>query len=151
MRKIKCFNVTLICPDNTDEGTEYIFVSNASCILKKEKKKSLNKCVCLVRGRLLGVSVPLKGIWFEGATTGELTFSPALPFSLWASMAAFNQVPQRCLCSMWCLCNGCPRVRLLSCTPTRRDKHPQLRLSGACCSNAALFLFERVVVFCWYW
>lgn len=46
MRKIKCFNVTLICPDNTDEGTEYIFVSNASCILKKEGKKKPEQ-VCL--------------------------------------------------------------------------------------------------------
>lgn len=55
---------------------------------------------CSARGRLSGGSVPLKGIRFEGATAGELTFSPALPFSLRASVAAFNQVPQPCLCSM---------------------------------------------------
>lgn len=152
MRKIKCFNVTLICPDNTDEGTEYIFVSNASCILKKEKEKKKPEQVCLFGTRqVAGCLCSFKRNLIWRSDKGELTFSPALPFSLWASMAAFNQVPQRCLCSMWCLCNGCPRVRLLSCTPTRRDKHPQLRLSGACCSNAALFLFERVVVFCWYW
>ncbi len=80
---------------------------------------------CFAQGRLSGVSVPLKGIRFEGATAGELTFSPALPFSLRASMAAFNQVPRPCLCSMWCLCNSCPHVRLLSCTPTHTNKHPQ--------------------------
>lgn len=37
--------------------------------------------------------VPLKGIRCERGTTGELTFSPALLFSLQASIAAFNQVP----------------------------------------------------------
>lgn len=36
---------------------------------------------------------------------------------------------KRCLCSMWCLCNCCPRVQRLSCTPTHTDKHPRLRLS----------------------
>ena len=87
--------------------------------------RELNKYICcVVRGRFSGVSVPLKGIPFEGAMAGELTFSPALPFSLWDSVAAFNQVPLRCLCSMWCLCNGCPRVQLLSCTPTQIHKHP---------------------------
>lgn len=33
------------------------------------------------QGRSSGLSVPLKGIRFEGATAGELTYSPALPFS----------------------------------------------------------------------
>lgn len=95
------------------------------------------------QGRLSsGDSVPLKGIWFEGATAGELTFSPTLPSSLWASMAAFNQVPKRCLCSMRCLFNACPRVRLPAWTPTHMDKHPQLLLSEVCQSDTVLQ---------WYW
>lgn len=41
----------------------------------------LDEHVFFCSGEVVGLSVPLKGIRFEGATAGELTYSPALPFS----------------------------------------------------------------------
>lgn len=100
---------------------------------------------CFAQRVVVGCSLKGNHIWGSDSRGADLLpRSTFYFFSSWLSMAAFNQVPQPCLCSMWCLCNGCLRMRWLLCTPTLTHKHPQPCLRRVCQSN---ILLDFVIVF----